>query len=218
MEDITPETLAKMISDAGTNPAALAIAIGRDKDYIRDYLTGRKKSLKADDQNKILSAIEKPTLNKKNVIRLSNSIEGELAIIGTIQAGAWIEAFVREEDEPVTIPMTRDPRFPHAYQYALRVVGDSMNLEAPEGSYVICVNFAESGLSYKPGLLVHVERIMNGLSETTLKEIGYEDGRLVLKPRSSNPVYATIYPDEDESLETSIRGVVIGVYNPKSLL
>lgn len=214
MEKLTPESLGQLIREAGTNATALAATIGRDKDYIRDFLNGRKKSLKADDLFKIMEAIGP---KKPQQIPLTKDPKSGLSVVGSIQAGAWIEAYVAHEDDTEIIPATRDPRFPFAKQYALRVIGDSMDLEAPDGSYVICVNFAESGLAQKPGMLVHVERTMNGLSETTLKEIGYEDGQMVLLPRSSNPKYQPIYPSNDESAETVIRGVVLSVFTQKSL-
>lgn len=214
MEKLTPKALERMIRDADTNATALAAAIGRDKDYIRDFLNGRKKSLKADDLFKIMEIVGTP---EPKAIPVTRDPSKGLSVVGSIQAGAWIEAYVTHEDDTELISVTRDPRFPHASQYALRVIGDSMDLEAPDGSFVICVNFAESGLSQKPGMLVHVERTMNGLSETTLKEIGYENGQMVLLPRSSNPKYQPIYPNGDESAETQIRGVVLSVYNPKPL-
>lgn len=214
MEKLTPERLERMIIDAGTNATALAVKIGRDKDYIRDFLNGRKKSLKADDLYKIMELVG---ARETKAIPITKDPSDGLVVAGSIQAGAWMEAYVAHEDDTELIPVARDPRFPHATQYALRVIGDSMDLEAPEGSFVVCVNFAESGLSQKPGMLVHVERTMNGLSETTLKEIGYENGNLVLIPRSSNPRYEPIYPGSDESADTSIRGVVLSVFQPKTL-
>lgn len=217
MEKIDAPQLEKMIRDAGTNPAALALKIGRDKDYIRDFLIGRKKSLKADDLRKILEEVSpQPLVGRPREIPVERQTGG-IHVVGAIQAGAWIETYLHEEDERQTIPIARDPRFPHATQYALRVVGDSMDLEAPEGSFVVCVNFGESGLSFRQGMLVHVERVQNLMSETTLKQIGNDNGQTVLLPRSSNPAYKPIYPGEADGIDTTVRGVVLSVYRPQVL-
>lgn len=52
-------------------------------------------------------------------------------VLGQVAAGPWIEMF--ESHDPETIPFSTRAR--HAF--ALRVVGDSMDQVAPEGSFVI---------------------------------------------------------------------------------
>lgn len=217
MEEMTPQRLAQMIAAAGTNPTALAEKIGRDKDYLRDYINGRKKSLKAGELLRIVNELDaNRAITPSRQVSIDRSVRG-LGVVGNIQAGAWIEAHLHSDDEIQTIPIGIDPRFSHASQYALRVIGDSMDLEAPDGSYVVCVSFAESGLSYRPGMLVHVERTMNGMSETTLKQIGEENGNVILLPRSTNPSYKPIYLDQEGGIEAEIRGVVLSVYRPQVL-
>lgn len=219
MNQLSPDELRALIEKAGTSATALALDIGRDKGYISDYLAGRKRSLKPDDWSKILRLlrVDQNVSDTTSVIDLHQD-SGSLAVIGNIQAGAWMEAFALEgEHEPERVPIARDVRFRSAKQYVLRVVGDSMDLEAPEGSLVHCVEFVGSGLTRRAGMIVHVERIMNGLAETTLKEIGYENGALVLLPRSSNPIHKPIYPTKDQSAQPEIRGAVLGVYRPTKL-
>lgn len=215
MAIISPEKLAEAIELAGTTPAALAIAIGRDKDYIRDYLVGRKRSLKADDMMKISREIgaSSESLTTRE-IPLRNDLP-ELPVVGTIRAGAWIETYMHEHEDQGTIPVSRDHRFPYARQYALAVSGDSMDEEAPDGSFVICVDFGESGLNLKPGMIAHVESMEHGKSETTLKEVAFENGETRLIPRSSNPVYKAISLKGHEGVEVFVRGIVLSVYNPK---
>lgn len=212
---VSPERLAEAIYLAGTTPAALAIAIGRDKDYIRDFLVGRKRSLKADDLLNISRQIngvgEMLTLTE---VPLKNDLQ-ELAVVGTIRAGAWIETYMLEHDDQGTIPVARDKRFLHARQYALAVSGDSMDQKAPDGSYVVCVDYGESGLHLKPGMIVHVESMEHGKSETTLKEVSFEKGEYQLLPRSSNPVYKPIPLNGHGGVEVVVRGVVLSVYNPQ---
>lgn len=97
-----------------------------------------------------------------------------LPLLGTIQAGHWLETTdAIEGANREMVPVVKDPRFPHAKQYALRVVGDSMDLDYPDGSIVNCVDFADSGLALAEGMLLHVERQRAGgqLIEITLKAV-----------------------------------------------
>lgn len=135
-----------------------------------------------------------------------------LPIVGSIQAGHWLETtFVESDGDPELLPVARDPRFPRARQYALRVVGDSMDLDYPDGSYVTCVDFADSGLSIAEGMTVHVERQRAGgqLVEITLKLVGRENGAFILKPRSTNPLHQPIRFAGSEA-DVIVKGVVTG--------
>jgi SOS-response transcriptional repressor LexA len=142
-------------------------------------------------------------------------------LLGSIQAGHWLElGFAQEEAKTEMVPIIRDPRFPHAKQYALRVIGDSMNLDYPDGSIVTCVDFADSGLSLGEGLIVHVERQRAGgqLVEVTLKAVERRRGKLVLVPHSSNPTWQPIVLDgPDGDTVTVCKGVVLGGWTPQPI-
>lgn len=136
-----------------------------------------------------------------------------LPVLGTIQAGHWLEtSFIDSEGEPELLPVARDPRFPRARQYALRVVGASMNLDYPDGSYVTCVDFAESGLALVEGMTVHVERhrAHGQMIEITLKQVGpRKNGAFTLLPRSTDPAFQPItFTGKDT--DVFVRGVVTG--------
>lgn len=151
---------------------------------------------------------------------LENEIEG-LPLLGTIQAGHWVEAAdAHEGANTEMVPVVRDPRFPHAKQYALRVVGDSMNLDYPDGSIVTCVDFADSGLALEEGMIVHIERHRAGgqLVELTLKAVERRKGELCLVPHSTNPKYQPIpLKDMNEETEVLARGVVLGGWSPRPI-
>lgn len=141
-----------------------------------------------------------------------------LPLLGTIQAGHWLETTYAEEGpEQQMVQVASDPRFPYAKQYALRVVGDSMDLDFPDGSIVTCVDFAESGLGLVEGLIVHVERQRAGgqLVEITLKYVERRKGVLCLVPRSTNPIHQA-FPVNGSDPDTEIvtRGVVTGGWRP----
>ena len=142
-----------------------------------------------------------------------------LPLLGTIQAGHWLETTdAIEGASKEMVPVVKDPRFPHAKQYALLVVGDSMDLDYPDGSIVTCVDFADSGLALVEGMLLHVERQRAGgqLVEITLKAVERRRGNIFLVPHSSNPKHqAFALNGSDSDTEVIARGVVIGGYSPR---
>ncbi len=142
-----------------------------------------------------------------------------IEIKGAIRAGKWLDTTLMDDDyEPKSIPVARDDRFPKASQYALEVQGDSMNLEFPEGTFVVCVDLYESNLSLQDGMFVHVERQNGPLRENTLKLLRRNGSSWQLEPRSTNTAHQAITfngkPDDGEHI--SIRGVVIGDYRRRS--
>ena len=150
-------------------------------------------------------------ISGSGAVPVQNAVVG-LPVLGVIQAGHWLETSHMEEHmDGDFLPAARDERFPYATQYALRVVGDSMNLDYPDGSYVTCVDFAESGLEIIPGITVHVERqrAAGQLIEITLKRIELRGGKLMLVPRSTNTMWQPIHFTPDDT-EVVIKGVVTG--------
>lgn len=210
MELMTPLRLDSLLKAADIAPATMSAEIGRDKDYVRDYIKGRKKTLKADDLARIMEVLRRHIDDELPTFRAPTGEDME--VVGKVQAGMWLETYVHQDEEAETVPVARDPRFPEAPQYALRIVGDSMDEEAPDGSYAICVSLAESGLETKPGMIVHVERVRPDQSESTLKAVDLVDGQFVLKPRSRNPIYKPIMPEQVKGETVLIRGVVLSFY------
>lgn len=144
-----------------------------------------------------------------------------LPLLGSIQAGHWLETtFADAGTEFEMVQVARDPRFPHAKQYALRVVGDSMDLDFPDGSIVTCVDFAESGLSLTEGMIIHVERQRAGaqLVEITLKYVEWRRGEFVLVPHSTNPKYVPFHMSSNSrDSEVMVRGIVTGSWRPTAI-
>lgn len=142
-----------------------------------------------------------------------------LPLLGYIQAGHWVEPSASEGADIEMVPIVRDPRFPHAKQYALRVVGDSLDLDYPDGSIVTCVDFADSGLEIGEGQIVHVERYRAGgqLVELTLKVVELRKGKIWLAPHSSNPTWRAFQITGDEDTEVVAKGVVLGGWSPRKL-
>lgn len=138
-----------------------------------------------------------------------------LPVLGRSRAGDWLDISLMDDmGEPETINVARDSRFPYAAQYALRVEGDSMDELFNDGSYVTVVNFADSGLPFRPGMVIHVEQRMGGttLVETTIKQIS--DDRKWLLPRSTNPAHKPLPIEGNAATEIEVKGIVTGKWEP----
>ena len=153
--------------------------------------------------------------------KLADVGEEGMRVAGVIEAGQFRDITLEDQSaERPRIAVARDNRFPRARQYALLVSGDSMDELFPDGCYVTCVDFVDSGVDLKPGHIVHVEREIAGahLVETTLKEINFDkDGAMVLRPRSRNKIHKPIPVAGDESVEIRIQGLVTGKWEPQVL-
>jgi transcriptional regulator with XRE-family HTH domain len=116
-------------------------------------------------------------------------------IIGTVQAGAWTEAYQIPEGDREWVPLPRDERFPGIQRYILDNRGESMNRICPDGGQWVFVRFMDLvGQGPAIGQYVIVERIRkDGLVEATAKlfKMG-PDGKPWLFPDSTDPSYKPI--------------------------
>lgn len=200
--------MKKASLDAGLNETFVRDALKRDREPSRRNLERLSTSIGVD----FLSA------GPPNMVAPGEKIQG-MRVLGTVAAGAFMDSLYAEEthesDRP-TIPMGRDVRYQDASQYALLVKGDSMNMRVQDGSYVTCANWYETGLSPKPGMVLHVERRRGGLTETTVKLLTTIDGVLMLAPESTNPAHKPFALDGNETDEIVICGIVTGSWTPFS--
>lgn len=139
-----------------------------------------------------------------------------LKVMGTAEAGAFRDISLVDEipeEDLLTIPVVQDARFEHAQQYALKLVGDSMNLVYPDGCFLMCARWGDIGhMLPKPGMRLHVERHSGHLIETTVKEYIQRDGVGLLTPRSTNPAHKEIPILDNDETQFVIRGLVIGQF------
>lgn len=152
---------------------------------------------------------------------MAGEVEG-LPILGRVQAGYWRDVTLSDSETPERLAVAADPRFPDARQYALRVVGDSMDRADPpliDGSYVTLVDFADSGIALRPGMVVHIERYRGGgqLVENSLKAVEKTADGIRLAPRSSNPKHEALLLDGGDDTEIVVKGVVTGAWQRREL-
>lgn len=202
---------------------------GLGDSFVRDILRGKAKSPSADNLDRLAKILRTTTaeMTAGTTHQMSAPIdeappppETGLEVVSAVNAGNWLEVTLLDEmHEPDPIPVARDARFPKARQYALRVRGDSMDEEFPDGTYVTCVDFWDTGLDLRDGHVVHVERRRGGgqMIEITIKAVETVGGRRFLMPKSSNPLWKPIPIEGDEDTEVVIRGLVTGGWKRKEL-
>jgi SOS-response transcriptional repressor LexA len=137
-----------------------------------------------------------------------------LPVLGSVQAGVWREADVADEPKYGPLPISPDTRYAGKPQFALRVVGNSMNRVVQDGSYIVCVSWAELGRQPRDGDLVVVERRRDGLIETTIKRIQIANRKILLMPDSDDPRWQSPIELEGglENDEIAIAALVVGKY------
>ena len=137
-----------------------------------------------------------------------------LPVLGIVQAGVWREADLMDEAKDAPLPITPDPRYMTVRQFALRVSGESMNRVVQDGTYIVCVSWAELGRQPREGDLVVVDRRRDGLVETTLKRIKITGQEVFLMPDSTDPRWQTPIPLDGglEHDEIVLTALVVGKY------
>ena len=108
-------------------------------------------------------------------------------VVGMIQAGIWQEEGAFYPDEMPELPTFVDPALGAADVVAFKVIGDSTNLVAPSGSYVIAASYIDIGRGPLDGELAVVARHDAGRVELTLKRVRFINGDIRLDPESDNP-------------------------------
>lgn len=138
-----------------------------------------------------------------------------LKIRGEVRAGAWLE-IEEEPHEYETLPVQPDTRYSFVPQFALAVIGTSMNKVAPPGQYVIVASWPELGTELKDGDLVVVRRERAMTYEATLKRAKRNGENWELWPESTDPRYQepVLLTDGSGEIEVRVIGKVIGRYEP----
>lgn len=163
-------------------------------------------------------AVDEP----EDAIRLKQAAHLPMPVIGEVQAGIWKEVQETQDRLIDRLPITIDPSIPENAQYALKVRGDSMNLIAKDGAFVICHDI-ESGL-FEPGFgqLVVVERVRDDMSiiELTVKRLSKDaDKKPILVPESTDPLYQEAIPlhaDESGDTVARVKAIVVAVFEHTS--
>lgn len=138
-----------------------------------------------------------------------------LDVRGEVRSGAWLEMHDSQDVKFKQIPVPANPKYSRAPQYALAVVGTSMNRVVKEGEYVIVASWDELGREARDGDLVVVRRERSMTYEVTLKRVREGLDGLELWPESDDPRWQEplTLSDGDRDVEVKIVGLVIGKYS-----
>jgi len=201
--------LRELRMEMGLSQQALADRIGTSQPQIKRLEDGARKLTK-EWAERLAPALQ----TSAEALMFGKGGPKGMPVLGIIEAGQFRDiSLIDQSEERPSIAVARDERFPHAEQYALQVSGDSMDELFPDGSYVTCANWAETGMELRPGLILHIERTIGSLVETTLKEI--QGGKpFILKPRSSNPKHKPVPLAGSDGVEVTVRGLVTGKWEP----
>lgn len=216
MDETIGDRVRRLRTALGLNQSELAEMIGKAPQRIQSLEAGTIKNPRYLVRLAEVLKVTPQYLETGQVDPVNETLPvGKLRVEGIVEAGNFRDITIIEDDEyeRETIPVAMDGRYSMFHQYALRVVGDSMNLLYPAGSYVTCVSWAEAGLEWKDGMIVHVERYRAGLVETTIKALQLVNGRpKFLLPQSTNPKHKPIEINGDEDTEIIIKGLVTGMW------
>jgi SOS-response transcriptional repressor LexA len=195
-------SLARLAKEAGVAPSTLSRPLNKaDHKFILKAATLKKVAEAAGmPLPGPLASIEEPPF----------PVEARVPVVGEVQAGV----FTRISDEEVAsewLPFEM-PEYRGAKLFALKVRGRSMDIDYPDGSYVVCAPVAETGVLEGDDVIVRVHA--PGGVETTIKEVRRGDnGQVLLCPRSSDqsfePIPFTPNPDEAAQMGVEIVGIVI---------
>lgn len=136
-------------------------------------------------------------------------------VVGEVQGGTFRLAVEYPPEDRFMLPAIPSPGYDRVPLRYLRVVGDSVNLLYPDGTFVLVVSTADTDV--RSGDRVVVYSRQGELREATIKEIRVEpDGRIALWPRSTHPDHQEpIYLEAEEQDGPEIAYVVVGSYRPE---
>lgn len=215
--DTQKKLIAEWVADGlrqeGKSQTGLGRALGITQPNVFRILRGER-SLRAEEIPVVAKYLDRPfPWAQTSVLAGATTAltEGQMPVLGRVQAGAWMADDGSIDETIGAIPFGRDTAYPPTReQYAVQIVGDSMDRILPEGSYAIVL--AADGATPVHGDLVIVRRVNNGLIERTVKRFVEVDGGQLV-PESTNPRHLPIAlsaPAEGVTIE--IEGFVIGRY------
>ncbi|MEN3973087.1 XRE family transcriptional regulator [Sphingomicrobium sp. XHP0235] len=142
-----------------------------------------------------------------------------LFVKGTVQAGAWLEAWEIDEDAWEVYTGRADVSTSPQQRFGLRVAGDSMDEIYPIGTILDCIAYDHDTVIPNGKRVIALRTKVDGTVEATVKEFWQtDDGVPWLRPRSTNPMYQAFRADEPDSPDIErieIIGRVVASIRPE---
>lgn len=209
--------LALVKADPNISLKSLSVdTLRRNATYLQDYLDkGSPKELRYEDRQKIAAKLgvdpeeltvkrgtgkipEKLVATTKPFPLTSSGekarggrfeeLSVEVPVIGSVQAGAWMEAIQLPESEWTFVSVPADLRYPGVPRLAWKNLGNSMNKRFEDGATLVCIRYEDASENPQPGDYVIVEREdVGGRVEATCKRYRVDsDGKQWLDPESTD--------------------------------
>lgn len=203
---------ARWANEAGVAPSTVQRAIKDDYAFVTSSRTLEKLARAANIPAPGISANHSPIASPQF-----------LAVRYRAGAGIWHEVGDVQAFEGV-FPVTADPAYAGYSQWLERVVGDSMDLEYPDGAYVHVVSTDDMAYSPRPGDHVILVRYRNDGQEIerTIKEVVRSGRKLEFWPRSTNPRWkepVLLHGGDSDQIadlhRVEVAGLVLGSYRPR---
>jgi repressor LexA len=162
-----PEDILQLLDQRGMSQSELARRIGLEQNKLNKSLNGKRRITTQE-----MSAI-------REVLGAAEPVSRSIPVIGQVAAGNWREAV----HHPIDALPSPDPHIP-ARAFALRVMGDSMDLLVDDGATIIVD--PEDKVLFNDRYYV----VLNSDGEATFKQFKADPARLT--PCSSNRAHREI--------------------------
>jgi SOS-response transcriptional repressor LexA len=181
--------LSRAFKDSGLNMRQLSDISGVSYDRLNKIMRGEVERPRGTALKQIFHALDlSDQYVNEGLLPSKNVGVGQTPVRGEVAAGIWME-YDTEVQEPTAWLPFELPQFPKGSVYGLIVRGDSLNKIASDGSTLVVVDLALSGISLKDGDVAIVERrkSQESIREVTAKRVRWLDGAFWLLPVSTNP-------------------------------
>lgn len=202
------DRLRKLVQEQGLTKAELSRKSKVPYDSVNKYLRGNTENPRGRTMEKLAKALGTTEVYLRTGLTDHKPVSSvQIPFRGVVAAGVWSEPDSYFETEE-WLPFNPAPQFPEGSVYCLTVQGDSLDKLAPSGFVLVCVDLDQSGLSFRDGDLVIVERSkhQDGLLECTAKRVRAVAGGFELYPESNNPKWKPVmYPASNDDSGETIR-------------
>lgn len=203
------DRLRKLVEEQGLSKAELSRRAKVPYDSVNKYLRGNTDNPRGKTMEKLATALGTTELYLRTGLVDQKPISSHaVPFRGIVAAGVWSEADSGFDSSEEWLPFNPVPQYPEGSVYCLTVQGDSLDKLAPSGFILVCVDLYQSGLAFRDGDLVVVERLkqQDGLRETTAKRVRAVAGGFELYPESTNPKWKPVmFPAASDDLEETVR-------------
>lgn len=214
--DLVRKKLKQALAEKGLSMTRASLQVGMNKTYLQQFIKkGTPDKLPEDIRYQLSEITGLTDEDLGGSLRLPSRqpmSEGQLVVRGQVRAGAWLDIDIPMDDGAERyVNMGPDSRY-RVPQFALEVVGTSMNRYVQEGGFVIVASWPELGRELRDNDVVVVRRERAKTYEVTLKRAKATKKGWELWPDSDDPRWQTPVRFDEKDIICTVIGLVIGRY------